>query len=172
MGESTREHLKELLESFDTAILITRHGEKDHARPMAIAGVEGANTVWFVTSRSSPKTEELRKDSYVALTFQSSRRFVVLSGRGAIVDDRAKLTELWKPGFTVWFPNGKDDPDATLIRVTVTDAEFWDSAGAKGIRYAFEAAKSLLTKEPPEELPGQHGRVTSGANGEPLSKPH
>jgi general stress protein 26 len=171
MGENSKEHLKELLESFDTAMLITRAGEREHARPMAVAGVEGANTLWFVTATTAPKSEEIRRDSRVSVTFQSDWRFVALSGRATLVTDRAKLDQLWKPAWKVWFPEGKDDPTIALIRVTVTDAEFWDNAGTKGIRYAFEAAKALLTNERPPEVEGLHGRVKS-PDGAPVSRPH
>ena len=34
---ATNKQLSELLESFDTAMLLTRHGDTNHARPMAIA---------------------------------------------------------------------------------------------------------------------------------------
>jgi general stress protein 26 len=169
MGESTKKHLQELLQSFDTAMLITHHGEEEHARPMAVAGVEGMNTLWFVTSLDTPKSEEIRRDPRVSATFQGDRRFVALSGRAELVTDRAKIEKLWKPTWRVWFPKGKNEPSLGLIRVTVTDAEFWDNAGTKGIRYAFEAAKALLTREGPPIVEGQHGRVKS-PDGEPISQ--
>lgn len=163
MGEmGKKQHLHELLESIDTAMLITRHGEENHARPMAVAGVEGASTVWFVTSDDSPKAVEIRADARVSATFQTSRKFVALSGQAALVKDRAKVAELWKPDWKVWFPNGKDDPTIALIRVEVQDAEFWDNAGAKGIRYVFEAVKGLIAGERPEPVAGLHGRVRDG----------
>ena len=172
MGESSKQaHLKDLLEAFDTAMLITRHGEREHARPMAIAGVEDANTLWFVTSDDSPKSDEIRSDARASVTLQSATRYVALSGIARLVDDRRKIDELWKPTWKAWFPNGKDDPKLVLIRVSVTDAEFWDNAGTKGIRYAFEAAKALVTGEPAAPVSGQHGRVTS-PGGEPLSQRH
>lgn len=171
MDEDKREHLKELLESFDTAMLMTHHAEKAHARPMAIASVEGTNTIWFVTSMDSPKADEIRKDSRVSATFQSSRRYVALSGTAELVDDRTKLDELWRPSWKVWFPNGKDDPSITLIRVTVKDAEYWDNAGTKGIRYVFEAAKALLRHTTPTVHEILHGRVKT-MDPEPASQRH
>ncbi|MBX3197710.1 MAG: pyridoxamine 5'-phosphate oxidase family protein [Labilithrix sp.] len=173
MGESTKQHLKELLESFDTAMLITRHGDRDHARPMAVAAIEGANTLWFATAQAAPKSEEIRRDGRVSATFQSSRRFVALSGTAELVEDRAKIHELWKPTWRVWFPEGKDDPKLVLIRVTVTDAEFWDNTGARGLRYAFEAARALLKRHEPVMVEGQHGRVKAAAEGAaPMSQRH
>jgi general stress protein 26 len=173
MGESSKAHLKELLQSFDTAMLITRHGGELHARPMAVAGVEGANTLWFVTGDLSPKSEEIRHDERVSVTFQGTLKFVALSGHAALVSDRKKIEELWQTSWKAWFPNGKDDPKLALIRVTVTDAEFWDSAGSKGIRYAFEVAKSVVTGNTPEMTEDQHGRVNPNAPvAAPASKPH
>lgn len=163
MSEDKREHLKHLLESFETAMLLTHHGDKHHARPMNVASIEGANTIWFVTQEMSPKTDEIKKDARVSATFQAARRFVALSGRAEVVDDRAKLEELWKPSWKVWFPNGKDNPSIRLIRVDVSDAEYWDNAGTKGLRYVFEAAKALLRHTTPNVTEVLHGRVE--ANG-------
>lgn len=160
MGElEKKKHLHELLESFDTAMLITRHREKLHARPMAVASVEGTNCVWFVSSIDSPKADEIREDPRVSATFQKERRFVALSGRAELVRDRAKIDALWKEAWRVWFPNGKNDPSIALIRVNVEDAEFWDNAGAKGVRYVFEAVKGLIARERPVPVEDQHGRV-------------
>lgn len=169
MAEDTKKHLHELLESFDTAMLITHHGSGDHARPMAVAGVEGVNTLWFVTSVDAPKSDEIRRDASVSVTLQSARKFVALSGKAELVDDRAKIHELWQVDWKAWFQQGKDDPSVRLIRVTVSDAEFWDNAGGKGLRYVFEAAKAILTNDRPNLPDSAHGRVKS-TNGEPLSR--
>ena len=172
MGESERQHLKDLLESFDTAMLITRHGEREHARPMAIASVEGENTLWFATLQDAPKSDEIRQDAHASATLQSSGRYVALSGTASLVDDRARIHELWRPTWKAWFPNGKDDPNLVLIRLSVKNAEFWDNAGAKGIRYAFEVAKALVKGREPAPVASVHGRVEPGDGGEPLSERH
>ena len=163
MGEIAKtKHLSELLDSFDTAMLITRHEDGNHARPMAVAAVEGSSTLWFVTSSDSPKAEEITTDSRVSVTFQGERKFVALSGTSALVRDRATVEAMWKDIWKVWFPKGKEDPSIALIRVDVDDAEFWDNAGGKGIRYAYEAVKGLLAGERPAPVAGAHGRIKDG----------
>ncbi len=159
MAETTKQHLSDLLASFDTAMLITRHHDGEHARPMAVAGVEGASTVWFVTSDTSPKADEIRSDARVAVTCQSDSKYAALSGHAALVQDRTKVDELWKESWKTWFPNGKTDPTLALIRVDVDDAEFWDNTGAKGVRYAFEKAKAYVKGTTPSTTAAQHGRV-------------
>jgi general stress protein 26 len=162
MGESAKKkHLHELLEAFDTAMFVTRHGDHLHARPMAVAAVDGANCVWLATSLASPKAAEIRSNARVSATFQSRNRYVALSGSAELVTDRAKIHALWKEAWRAWFPQGKDDPQLALIRVDVDDAEFWDDAGAKGVRHVFEAVKALASRERPAPTPGEHGRVKS-----------
>lgn len=157
--KNEKKHLHELLESFDTAMLLTRHHDRNHARPMAVAAVEGIDCLWFVTSDDSPKAAELRADSRVSATFQSARQFVALSGTAEVVRDREKIHALWKETWKVWFPDGKDDPSIALIRVHVEDAELWDNAGAKGVKYVFEAVKSVLAGHRPAPVEGQHARI-------------
>jgi general stress protein 26 len=159
MAETKEKHLEKLLESFDTAMLITRHDDFDHARPMTVAGVDGASTVWFATSEDSPKAEEIRRDGRACATFQSRKRWVAVSGIAELVKDRDKVHQLWKPSWRVWFPKGKDDPSIVLIRLTVTDAEFWDNAGAKGIRWILELLRALLSRRRPSMAEGQHARI-------------
>ncbi|MFO0741623.1 MAG: pyridoxamine 5'-phosphate oxidase family protein [Labilithrix sp.] len=125
MGEKSKAHLQQLLESFDTAMLMSA-------------------------------------------TFQG--RFEL--GRASIVRDRKKIEELWQTSWKAWFPNGKDDPNMALIRVTVTDAELWDMAGAKGIRYAFEVVRPVLTGDTPDITGGQHGRLDPSQGAAPVSKAH
>jgi len=169
MGERatpTKKHLHELLEAFDTAMFVTRHGEELHARPMAVAAVEGTNCVWLATSIDSPKAAELRRDARVSATFQSETgRYVALSGSAELVTDRAKVDALWKEAWRAWFPKGKDDPSLALIRVSVDDAEFWDDGGATGARHAFEKVKAFASRERAAPVIGEHGRVKSSDPG-------
>jgi len=160
MSEDQTQHLHELLRSFDTAMLITRHGDEQHGRPMAIATFEGPSTLWFVTQADSPKALEIERDPRVSVTFQSEKRFIALSGIASLVRDRAKIDALWSPTWRAWFPDGKDDPNIALVRVRIEDAEFWDNAGMNGVRYVFEAVRAVLSGEKAaDSVDGQHGRV-------------
>ena len=72
--------------------------------------------------------------------------------------DRA-LHLFWSKGFDVWFPAGKEDPNACLMTFKPRDAELWDSSGLKGLRYLLESAKALLTKTTPESSSDQHAKL-------------
>src|ERR1044071_8003021 len=98
--------IRELLESFETAMLVT-HGTDSpyHARPMAIARVERGCDLWVFTGRRSAKGNEIQNDQRVLIVCQDEmRRYVALRGTARLIDDRAKASELWKESYKVWFP--------------------------------------------------------------------
>jgi general stress protein 26 len=96
---------------------------------MANAKVEDdLATVWFATRRDSGKIAELRRDQQVLLgyTNSSGSEWASVNGVATLVEDRAKVKELWSPFWKNWF-QGPDDPNILLIRVTPQSAEYWDS---------------------------------------------
>lgn len=148
-----RAHLREVMADFDTAMLVTQAADGHRARPLAIARTEDGEpegVLYFPTSLSSPKVEEIAADPRVCVTMQDKRRFVSVTGRAQIRRDRRLVSALWSDAWKVWFPEGKDDPDLCIVAVTPTAAEYWDSTGAKGLTYLFEAAKALVKGDTPD----------------------
>ena len=159
--ENPRAHVQELLADFHTGMLVTHaSSERFHARPMAIADRDANGDVWFVTSGGAPKVAEAREDGRALLTMQSQSKWVTLGGHLEIVNDRAKIDELWNDGFKVWFPKGKDDPSLTLMHLVTDEAEYWDQSGLKGVKYALAAAKAFVKGERVEANdPAMHATV-------------
>jgi general stress protein 26 len=152
----------DLLHQFDVGALVTTTDDGDlHARPMVIAQVDEDCTTWFVTSRSSPKIDEVHRKSRAHVVCQrGATAFLSMSGDAAIVDDRARLDHLWKVAYEPWFPQGKNDPDLTLLRVKPEHGEYWDGRGMRGVKYVFEAAKAIATGTRVRvDEPSQHGRT-------------
>ena len=154
--------LRELLNDFGVGMLVTRTPSGElRGRPMALAEAQPDGTLWFATDRQSAKVDELERDGHVAVTLQSKTTFVSLSGTAAVVDDRAKLAQLWKVEWKVWFPGGKDDPHVVLLRVDGTRGEYWDNSGTSGLKYLIEAGKALVTGSRPDvgHDPKVHAKV-------------
>ena len=160
-AQDKRGEFRKALEHFDDAMLVTRSADGAlRARPMAVAESQADGDVWFVTYIDSPKVDEIRVDDRIGVTMQGEGRYLSISGTGEIVRDRAKVHELWKEQWKVWFPNGKDDPNIALIRVRAEEAEYWDQHGTKGLKYLLEAVKALARGTTPntKEIE-QHGKV-------------
>ncbi|WDQ15012.1 pyridoxamine 5'-phosphate oxidase family protein [Rhodopirellula sp. P2] len=145
---NTQKKLIELIQDFHNAMLVTKTDDGGlDARPMAIAEATEEGQVWFVTSRNSGKIAELMLDRDVAVTMQAANQFVTLSGECRVIDDRAKLDQLWNEAWKVWFPKGKNDPNITLLRVDPARGEYWDNSGLSGVNYLIRAGKAYLQGE-------------------------
>jgi general stress protein 26 len=142
-----REHLRKIINAAHSGMFITQGVMGLHGRPMANAEVtDPFTTLWFATSRSSVKMDELKRDDRVFLAYHNGgTEWATISGRARAVDDRAKIRELWSPLWKVWFESA-DDPDIILLEVTPEGGEYWDS-GNKVAAYIKFAVGALAGKD-------------------------
>lgn len=116
------------------------------SRPMATQEMEADGDLWFFTGASTSKIGEVERNPQVNLSFADpdDNRYVSLSGAVEVVRDRQKMAELWSPMLKAWFPQGLDDPDLLLLKVTPEGAEYWDSPNSKMVQLV-GLAKALTT---------------------------
>jgi len=78
---------------------------------------EGLHTIWMTTNTSSRKIRQLQSDNRACLYFYQPDRFLGLQLEGAveILQDRASKERIWKPGFEMYYPQGVDDPDYSVL---------------------------------------------------------
>ena len=97
------------------------------SRPMAPVVREKEGRIWFTTARSSGKARDLADEGPVTLTFQNSASnwYITVMGTGTMVDDRAKIHDLWNPVLKQWF-DGPDDPNLILIAFEPVEADYWN----------------------------------------------
>jgi len=140
--------LREMVKDIDFCMLTTvDEAGYLHSRPMSVNGeIDPDGDLWFFTYGSSHKVEEIGGTPHVNASFAKPEdyRFVSISGTATLVRDRAKIKELWKPEFKLWFPDGIDTPDIALLKVNVEKAEYWDSPSSKIVQ-AFSFVKALVT---------------------------
>ena len=125
------------------------------SRPMATQEMDADGVLWFFTYADAPKVGDVEQQSQVNVSYSKpdDNTFVSVSGTAQLVQDRQKIKELWNPFVKAWFPNGQDDPNVGLLKVTVASAEYWDApSGKMGALYT--AAKNLVT----------HGENPGGEN--------
>ena len=159
--ESAQKRLDELIDRFDTAMLVTTSLQGGlRARPMVIAAHSEGALLHFATRSEDQKLEEVLADSSVAVTMQDGARYLSITGR-AHLDTRLDTTrDLWSPGMKLWFPDGPSDPSLTVIVVDPDCAEYWDREGLHQLGFLWEAGKALVRGEPPDEASlGGHAKV-------------
>ncbi len=156
------EKVRELVGDIRIAMMTTvDEGGHLQSRPMAALEMDESATIWFFTKKSSPKVDQIEQhDRQVNLAFAnvSDANYVSISGTADEVDDRAKIDELWNPQAKAWFPDGKDDPELTMLRVRTNMAEYWDSNNSTMVRL-FQQAAAALTGSVPKM--GENEKVTN-----------
>jgi general stress protein 26 len=131
----------ELAKRIGICMFITWDGERQRARPL-VATVEKQNhAVWFLTDVAAHKDEQVEKFPVVALAFADNggNKYVSITGKAEILDDRSLVKKLWSPYAKAWWKNA-DDPSIRVIKVTPQDAELWDSPGGLFSKVAMLAA--------------------------------
>lgn len=122
------------------------------SRPMAVAQIDESDYIWFFTKRSSPKVDQMQQSQHkVNLSFADAddSNYVSVSGTGQEIDDQAKVDELWSPQVKAWFPEGKEDPELTLLKVHIDMAEYWSASDSKMVRF-FQQAAAVVTGDTPK----------------------
>ena len=151
--EQALQKLRELVKDIDFCMLTTIDENGDpHSRPMSSNGdIDPDGDVWFFTNVSSHKVSEVENSPKVNLSFADpdSQRYVSITGRAQLNRDRAKIEELWRPEFKIWFPQGKDDPEIALLRVSLEKAEYWDNPSST-VGFALSFVSSLVTGKEPD----------------------
>jgi general stress protein 26 len=159
-AEEKADRLYDMIKDFNNAILVTRVADgRSHARPMAVAEIRPDGDIFFATDVHSPKVAEIAGNPDVVVTFQSGSQFAAVAGRAEVVRDRTLIEELWSEPWKVWFPEGKTDPSLCLIRVDGRQGEYWDNAGAQGIKRAFQTAKAYMKGKTPDLDEKQNAKV-------------
>jgi general stress protein 26 len=148
-GAEAIQKMKELAEAARTCFFTTLTDSRPlPTRPMAVQTVESDGSFYFFSAASSNKNHQLQQDSTVQLFFANSGSSEYLSvyGKAMISQDRAKIKELWNEFVKVWFQEGPDDPDLTLIQVQPTEARYWDTKHNKMVMWAKMAASMVTGK--------------------------
>jgi general stress protein 26 len=156
------ETLREQIKDIKIAMLTTVDEDGSlRSRPMGTLDAEKFDgDLWFFTSASEPKVDEVRRDHQVNVSYADidGNRYVSVSGAASIVHDRAKMKELWNPIMKAWFPDGLETRDIALLRIKVTKAEYWDFASSKLVQLV-GFVKAVVTGEEADDL-GKNEKLT------------
>lgn len=130
------------------------------SRPMATQQTSFAGDLWFFTRASSPKVSEIEEHREVNVSYSDpgASTYVSVSGKAELVRDAAKNKELWSPILKAWFPKGLEDPELALLKVSVEQAEYWDSPASKMVQIA-GFVKAIATGHAYKASPGEHAKV-------------
>jgi len=161
------EKFQSLIKDIKMAMLTTVAPDGSlRSRPMATLSADFDGDLWFFTSDDSPKVDEIVDDQHVGLAYASSAKqeYVSVSGIAGIVRDPERARQLWTPAAKAWFPEGVDDPHLVLLRVRVTNIEYWDAPASKMV-VLYGIAKAMLSGDRTKNV-GEHKKISVGRKSE------
>lgn len=139
--------LNHLLADFRFAMLTTVDADgKLVAHPLTVQEREFDGDLWFIVGKDASAVQQLHANDTAGVTLSSDSSWVSLAGTASLVEDQAKLEELWNGAVDAWFPDGPSDPRVGLLKFSADSAEYWDSPGGK-IATAVALVKSKVTGE-------------------------
>ncbi len=150
MDQDQADKLWELIKATKFAMLTTEDGGELRSRPMAASQSSFDGTLWFFTRASAHKVDEVRSDQRVGVSYADpdKQNYVSMSGQATLVRDQAAIDAHWGESLRTWFPKGKEDPDVALLKVEVSQAEYWDAPNSTML-HAYGYVKARLTGTPP-----------------------
>ena len=120
------EKVRDLIKGIDTAMLTTVTSEGLVSRPMKTQEVEFDGDLWFITKKDTSKYEELLHNRHVNVIYADSS-YVSIRGEAELVQDPAKMKELWNAAYEKLLDVSYDDPSLVLIKVRADTAEYWET---------------------------------------------
>jgi general stress protein 26 len=144
-GKEGMEKIGELVKDIRIAMMSTISEDGHvHSRPMATQDTPFDGTLWFLTRNTSDKVINIQRQKNVTLDYADTdhSKYITLRGKAFVSENRAKIKELWNAMYKAWFPGGENDPEIAVLRVDVSEGEYWEANSSKilmGIKYVAAA---------------------------------
>lgn len=122
-----------------------------HFQPMTAFAEPEESCIWFFTRTDTELAQSVIRGAEAMFIIETKDRdvYACLGGRLRQQEDHDRLEKYWSPVVAAWYPNGKDDPLLTMLRLDVRDAQVWiNQAGP--IKFAYEIAKANMSGETPD----------------------
>ena len=133
MSDSNIDRVWSMLSEIPVAMVVTdtANGEHLRARPMAVRPVPEEGAIYFLTDVGAPKSAEIERDHEIclALADNEKHKYLSITGRAEIIDDRDRVKQIWSIYDKAFWSNA-DDPRIRILRVWPENAEYWEGAGA------------------------------------------
>jgi len=120
--------VKEFLASVNKVAVATCINNVPSCRIMEVQKAGEDLTLWFVTHKSSPKVDHIKKGSEVCIVAHKEHAHmdIRLTGKCEVLTDMGTKKTVWHEKLSPFFKKGIDDPDLAVLKFTPKKAEYRD----------------------------------------------
>ncbi|WP_420606308.1 pyridoxamine 5'-phosphate oxidase family protein [Novosphingopyxis sp.] len=134
-----RDIIKQFWKALDKSpfVMIGIPAQNAHSEPMTAQFDDDIpNALFFYARRDNRLATGMAShpQAMVQFTGKGHDFFACISGMLSVSDDPRLIDKFWSNAIEAWFDGGKDDPNLTLLRFDMKNAEMWEadlSAGNK-----------------------------------------
>ena len=145
------------IEKHDTGMLGVVGGAAHHTQPMTAFPEPERGQIWFFTRTDTDLAKAVAQgggageggEAMFVVQAKDQGFQACVGGHLSQRFDPKRMTDYWGPVVAAWYPEGKDDPRLTLIRMRCEDAQVW-IVEAGPVRFGWEIAKSNASHERPD----------------------
>lgn len=120
-----------------------------HHQPMTAFVEKETGQIWFFTRKDTDMARDVGGGGAKAMyVHQAPGLQACIEGRLTLQHDRARMDKYWNAVVAAWYPEGKDDPQLTMLCFDADDARVWLSDGP--VKFFYEIAKANATKTTPD----------------------
>lgn len=124
-------------------------GRNDHhAQPMTAFVERDGGELWFFTRADTAMARAIAEGVPGLFTFLHKELQASVSGELNLLHDEARIAKYWNAVVAAWYPQGKDDPRLTMMRLACREAEVWISQVGP-VQFAWEIAMANARKHEP-----------------------
>lgn len=124
-------------------------GPSRHFQPMTAFAEPDANRIWFFSRDDTDLARDIDAARTAMFIVQAKGLQACIRGELALERDRARIDKYWNAVVAAWYPQGRDDPHLTLIRMDCGDADVWIS-DVGPMRFAWEIVRANATHREPD----------------------
>ncbi len=128
MEDNLREEITGLVERSKIAIVGSVNGDGfPNAKAMLNVRREGLRTHWFITNLSARRTAQFRANPKACVYFVDGDAFqgLMLVGEMEVLTDRHSRSAMWREEYTMYYPDGVDDPDYCVLRFAARTGNYY-----------------------------------------------
>lgn len=131
-------------------------GSHQHFQPMTAFTEKPQGLIWFFTHRGSNLTRRVAatpddggQEAMFIVQARDQDLQACIGGTLHHDHDLDRIERYWSPMVEAWYPEGRDDPELTLLRLDCRDAQVWLTE-AGPMKYAWEVARSNMHGQRPD----------------------
>ncbi|WP_157982047.1 pyridoxamine 5'-phosphate oxidase family protein [Oceanicella sp. SM1341] len=133
------------------AVMLGTPDATHHMQPMTPMPAPEEGAIWFFASRDSDIVRQSQDGGrvHMCLMGEGADYYACVDGKLEEASSPEHVERFWSPAVEAWYPEGKSDPDLTLLRLRPEHGRAWAST-ASGARFGREIAKANETGTTPD----------------------